>query len=153
MTDKQTQQMKEIAERIKTRREELGLSFQQLAELTDMSKSTLQRYETGGIKNIPLDKLDVLSKALSTTPEWILGWDRKVSELDRTVLKQYPGFNPGKVFISDLEKSEDLELQEYLEELKNRSEMRMLFKLAKGATKEDVEKAVKIIEALTDQST
>lgn len=42
------------------------------------------------------------------------------------------------------------ELQEYLEELKNRSEMRMLFKLAKGATKEEVEKAVKIIEALKE---
>ena len=36
----------------------------------------------------------------------------------------------------------------YLEELKNRSEMRMLFSLAKGATKEDVMQAVKIIEAL-----
>ena len=44
--------------------------------------------------------------------------------------------------------TEDEELSEYLEELKNRSEMRMLFKLAKGATKEDVEQAVKIIEAL-----
>ena len=37
---------------------------------------------------------------------------------------------------------------EYLEELKNRPEMRMLFSLAKGATKEDIEQAVKIIEAL-----
>ena len=34
--------------------------------------------------------------------------------------------------------------------IKNRSEMRMLFKLAKGATKEEVEKAVKIIEALKE---
>lgn len=40
------------------------------------------------------------------------------------------------------------ELNEYLEELKTRPEMRMLFSLAKGATKEDVEKAVTIIEAL-----
>lgn len=44
--------------------------------------------------------------------------------------------------------TDDIELQEYLEELKNRSEMRMLFSLAKGATKEDVMQAVKIIEAL-----
>lgn len=35
-----------------------------------------------------------------------------------------------------------------LTELRERSEMRMLFKLAKGATREDVEQAVKIIEAL-----
>lgn len=42
----------------------------------------------------------------------------------------------------------DLELTEYLEELKNREECRMLFSLAKGATKEDVMRAVAIIEAL-----
>ena len=46
--------------------------------------------------------------------------------------------------------TEDDELNEYLEELKNRSEMRMLFSLAKGASKEDVEKAVAIIEALSN---
>ena len=40
------------------------------------------------------------------------------------------------------------ELTEYLEALKTRSEMRMLFNLAKNASKEDVERAVKIIEAL-----
>jgi hypothetical protein len=37
---------------------------------------------------------------------------------------------------------------ELLTELRDRPEMRMLFKLAKGATREDVEQAVKIIEAL-----
>lgn len=47
--------------------------------------------------------------------------------------------------------NEDTELNEYLEELKSRSEMRMLFKLAKGATKEDVEQAVKIIEAIRNR--
>lgn len=44
--------------------------------------------------------------------------------------------------------TEDDELSEYLEELKTRPEMKMLFSLAKGATKEDVEQAVAIIEAL-----
>lgn len=55
--------------------------------------------------------------------------------------------------ISDVRKAtpdgtSDNTLSEYLEELKNRPEMRMLFSLAKGATKEDVEQAVAIIEAL-----
>ena len=44
--------------------------------------------------------------------------------------------------------NKDAELTEYLEELRTRPEMRMLFSLAKGATKEDVQKAVAIIEAL-----
>lgn len=103
MTEKQTKQMQEIVARIKTRREDLGLSFQQLADLTNMSKSTLQRYETGGIKNIPLDKLEVLARALSTTPEWILGWNREITDLDKTILSRFPGFNPGKNYINELD--------------------------------------------------
>ncbi len=43
---------------------------------------------------------------------------------------------------------EDRELSEYLEMLRSRPECRMLFSIAKGATKSDVEKAVVIIEAL-----
>ena len=38
---------KEIIERVRSRRLELGLSYQDLADKTGMSKSTLQRYETG----------------------------------------------------------------------------------------------------------
>ncbi len=44
------------------------------------------------------------------------------------------------------------EVQKYLDELKNRSEMRMLFKAAKGATRDDIEKAAKIIEVLKEKS-
>ena len=40
------------------------------------------------------------------------------------------------------------EMNELLQELKSRPEMRMLFSLAKGATKEDVELAVAIIERM-----
>ena len=42
----------------------------------------------------------------------------------------------------------DEELNEYLEVLKNRPEMRMLFQISKDATKEDVEAAVRVIEAI-----
>ena len=65
-----------IVKRIKKRRLELGYSFQDLADKTNMSKSTLQRYETGTIKNLPLDKLDVLASALQTTPSYLMGWDK-----------------------------------------------------------------------------
>lgn len=45
----------------------------------------------------------------------------------------------------------DEELTEYLEMLKTRPECRMLFQLTKDATKEDVEAAVRIIEALRNK--
>ncbi len=47
----------------------------------------------------------------------------------------------------------DAQLQEYLEELRNRPEQRMLFSITKNATKEEIEQAVKIIEALRQPST
>ena len=69
-----------IRDRMKKRREELGYSYQNLADLTGMSKSTLQRYETGGIGNLPLDKLEILAKALRCSPAYLMGWaDEDVS--------------------------------------------------------------------------
>ena len=69
--------LEKIRKRIKERREELGYSYQTLADLTGMSKSTLQRYETGAIGNLPLDKLDVLAKALKCTAAYLMGWESK----------------------------------------------------------------------------
>lgn len=90
-----------------------------------------------------------LSITASTVSDWANG--KKYPRVDKMqMLADYFG-----ILKSDLTEeheesklTDDIELQEYLEELKNRSEMRMLFSLAKGATKEDVEQAVKIIEAL-----
>ena len=62
-----------IIERMKSRRNELGMSYQALAERTGLSKSTLQRFESGKIKNIPLAQLQTLATGLRTTPEWLLG--------------------------------------------------------------------------------
>ena len=70
-TDKE---MKLIAERMQALRKSLGYSYQQLADETGMSKSTLQRYESGGIKNIPLSRTKSLARALKTTPEYLMGW-------------------------------------------------------------------------------
>ena len=83
-------------------------------------------------------------------------WKRKgVTPTGDTLQKVADYFNVSVDYLlekeetSPAELTEDDELNKYLEELKNRKEMRMLFKLASGATKEDVEKAVAIIEALS----
>ena len=67
--------IKNIMNRIQSRRLELKLSYQDLASKTNMSKSTLQRYETGSIKNMPVDKLGIISNALDVSPLWLLGFD------------------------------------------------------------------------------
>lgn len=71
---RQQDDFKAIAQRIRQRRMELGLSLQDVADITGMSKSTLQRYESGSIRNIPLQKLGILATALQTSADWILGW-------------------------------------------------------------------------------
>lgn len=95
------------------------------------------------------DIVSDLKITASTVSDWANG--KKYPRVDKMqMLADYFG-----ILKSDLTEehatsklTDDIELQEYLEELKNRSEMRMLFSLAKSATKEDVEKAVRIIEAL-----
>lgn len=67
--------MSGIVSRIKSRRQELNLSYQDLAHRAGMSKSTLQRYEAGGIKNLPLDKLPAIAAALEVSQQYIMGWD------------------------------------------------------------------------------
>lgn len=66
-------------------------------------------------------------------------------------IADYFGISPYEVLEAKEEKSldsEDQELNEYLEMLRTRPEMKMMFQLANGATKEDVEKAVRVIEAM-----
>lgn len=67
--------IKNIMNRIQSRRLELKLSYQDLASKTNMSKSTLQRYETGSIKNMPVDKLGIIANALDVSPLWLLGFN------------------------------------------------------------------------------
>lgn len=120
-----------VGERIKLARETKNLSQTDLANACKISKQTLYKYENNIITNIPSDKIEVIANCLSISPAYLMGWVTDNKDTNNKL-------------------TDDEELQEYLEELKNRSEMRMLFSLAKGATKEDVEKAVKIIEALKE---
>ena len=80
----------------------------------------------------------------------VTNWKKGMVPRDTTIAKlaEYLEVSPGYFFEPGTETASSDELSEYLEELKSRPEMRMLFSLAKGATKEDVEQAVAIIEAL-----
>lgn len=61
-----------LQNRLKERRIFLNMTYQDLANKTGISKSTLQRYETGGIQNLPYDKILVLSGALEVKPEYFI---------------------------------------------------------------------------------
>ena len=72
-------ELTDLIERIKERRLELEMSYQDLSDATGISKSTLQRYETGYIKKVPINQIEILAKALHTTPSYLMGWEEPAS--------------------------------------------------------------------------
>ncbi|MGI6634217.1 MAG: helix-turn-helix domain-containing protein [Christensenellales bacterium] len=67
--------MNEVANRLLQLYKNSGYSYPELERMTGISKSTLQRYFTGGTAKIPLSKLELLAKALNSTPAYIMGWE------------------------------------------------------------------------------
>ena len=88
----------------------------------------------------------------STVTKWKATPDAEPSGTAIKKLSEYFGITRAEL-LGETKKEKPLvngdeELTEYLEELRTRPEMKMLFQLTKRATKEDVEKAVKVIEAM-----
>ena len=70
--------MSETGERIKERRKQLNTSADELAEKLGVSRSTILRYEKGDIDKVPAEYMNVLSKALRTTPAYLMGWENNL---------------------------------------------------------------------------
>lgn len=66
--------MSTIRERIKNLMDELNLSYGQLSELTDIPKSSLQRYVTGKTPKIPIDVIQAIENGLGLKSGTLLGW-------------------------------------------------------------------------------
>lgn len=64
-----------VGERIKFRRESLGISQVSLADSINEKKQTLYKYENNIVTNIPIDKLLLIAKVLNVSPAYLMGWD------------------------------------------------------------------------------
>lgn len=60
--------MCEIANKIKSRRLELGLTLEDVAQAVGVGRSTVRKWETGMIKNMGRDKIAALAKVLQINP-------------------------------------------------------------------------------------
>lgn len=60
--------MCEIANKIKARRLELGLTLEDVAQAVGVGRSTVRKWETGMIKNMGRDKIAALAKVLQISP-------------------------------------------------------------------------------------
>lgn len=65
-----------IGKRIKERRKEIRMSADELGKKLGKDRSTIYRYEKGDIENMPLDILEPIAKALNTTPQYLMGWEK-----------------------------------------------------------------------------
>lgn len=65
---------------LKSRREELGLTLEDIGSAVGVSKGTVQRWEAGIIKNLRRDKIAKLSKVLKMSPLDLMGWDEELDE-------------------------------------------------------------------------
>lgn len=67
----------EIRDRIRRRREELGLSLEDVARVLGVNRSTVYRYETNEIGRLSVETLGPLAAALHCTPAYLMGLEEK----------------------------------------------------------------------------
>lgn len=105
---------------------ERGISVYKATTEIGLNRSAVAKWKKGAIPNG--ETLQKMAQYFGVNINYLLG-EKNVSGGDET-------------------ESADRELDELLEQLKNRPECRMLFKLAADATADDVRQAVRIIEAI-----
>lgn len=78
----------DFKDKIKFNREKLGYTLEELSKLVGVSAPTIQRYESGEIKNVRRDKISKLAKALNISPAYLMGWEDENSD---PILENIPG--------------------------------------------------------------
>lgn len=114
--------MSEMYKRIEDLCKQKGISVTFMCKEADIKRSCLSELSSGRTKQLSSENLSKIAFYFGISTDELLGRETNQSEND--------------------------EINAYLEELRNRPEMRMLFSVSTKATKEEIEQAVKIIEAL-----
>ncbi|MDD9148126.1 XRE family transcriptional regulator [Sporolactobacillus sp. CQH2019] len=72
-----------ISDRIKEMRLKRGFTLKQLAEAIGKTEATVQRYESGNIKNLKSDIISQIADVLHCAPAYLMGWsDVEQSDMD-----------------------------------------------------------------------
>jgi len=98
-------------ERIKEKRTEKGITLAQIAEALNVTEATAQRYESGGIKNVPYDHICTYAKLLNCSPSYLMGWEEETPQA-QTIAAHFDGDS----FTED----ELDEIQHYIDFVKSR---------------------------------
>lgn len=66
-----------LQDKIAHLRNKNGQTYEDIAQIVGVTKSTVRRWEVGIIKDIRRDKIEKLAEALGTTPAYLLDWEEK----------------------------------------------------------------------------
>lgn len=75
-----------FGDRLKQFREEKGMTMAQLGSLIGVSEATIQRYESGEIRNPKHQRIVDLASALGVKEGTLMGWETDVLDEDIRVL-------------------------------------------------------------------
>ena len=112
----------ELKDKIKTRRLQLGLTLEDVAKAVGVSAPTIQRYESGEIKNMRRDKISSLADALQTTPAYLMGWEDDPNDCENMPEYSVPtreankGTTPEMKNKTDMSTHDDIMREQALEE-------------------------------------
>lgn len=112
-----------IGQRVKLRREELGLSQEELAKrIGYKSKTSINKIELD-FRNLTQSKIKAIADALDTTPSYIMGWDEEAEEAKKAATSEEDSLNAEiiKLFMG-LTADQKKEALNYLRYLSTKSE-------------------------------
>ena len=69
-----------IGNRLRQLRSANDLSLEEVSKRLKITRQTLHKYETGVISNIPSDRIEELAAIYNSSPEYIMGWDARMSD-------------------------------------------------------------------------
>ena len=64
-----------MSNRIRELRKKKGLTLLQVADQLGVTESTVQRYESGNIKNLKYETMIVLAELFDCSPCYLMGWE------------------------------------------------------------------------------
>lgn len=112
-----------VGQRVKLRREELGLSQEELAKrIGYKSKTSINKIELD-FRNLTQSKIKAIADALDTTPSYIMGWDEEAEEAKKAAPSEEDSLNAEiiKLFMG-LTADQKKEALNYLRYLSTKSE-------------------------------
>ena len=69
-----------FSKRMKQSREKQGMTLAELGRKIGKTEATVQRYESGNIKNLKNDTIESIATALNVNPAFLMGWIEETVE-------------------------------------------------------------------------